>query len=66
MSSIGYLILVREHGTKERFRDSGEGPFASFEDAERFCDAEVGADHLIVEMVTFPRSQSGAHVPLRG
>jgi hypothetical protein len=52
--SIGFLILTREHGTDAKWTDSGEGPFDSWESAERFADAEVGADYIIVEMMIFP------------
>jgi hypothetical protein len=55
MSSIGFLVLVREHGSAEHFRNSGEGPFDTFVDAESFVNAEVGSDYVIVEMVTVPR-----------
>lgn len=54
MSSLGWVVLVREHGTDEPWQASGEGPWESYEAAERFADAEIGADYVIAEMATFP------------
>src|SRR6478609_8067328 len=63
--SLGWLVLVRDSST-EAWRDSGEGPFTTGEAAEAFVEAEVGADHIIVEMYSFPRNgATGAKVELR-
>ncbi len=55
MSSLGFIVLVREHGSTA-FTDwhAVEGRFDSYEAAEAFADAEVGADWFIAEVVTFP------------
>lgn len=53
MSSLGFLILAREHGSHEPWQ-SVEGCFASYVEAEAYADAEVGADYIIVEIVTLP------------
>lgn len=53
-ASLGFMILVREHGTDEAWHDCGEGPFTSWESAEFFADAEIGADYIIVEITIFP------------
>ncbi len=54
MSSLGWIVLVREHGSGERWHDCGEGPWGTYEAAEAFADAEVGADYAIAELAIFP------------